>query len=268
VAAGEYDLAICHNLLDLRCVAGSGLAAVLVFHTSRQLERAFGFDERRWKDVAAGLARTASIVFVSPAKQESWDLDGRVILPGIDMSLYGGYEGDTPCALHVGNLKRELASVSGLDVLQRVVSGLPLTLRGLNPHIPGSRLSAGWDELRETMRTHRLYVNATQAPFEDGYNLAMLEAMATGMPVVTTAHPTSPIVDGVNGYVSGDVGVLRERVLELLEDPARACALGAAASTTVSERFPLDRFRRSWRDVITEAAAAARSRAVRVPDVA
>jgi hypothetical protein len=257
-AAGEYGLAICHNLLDLQFVAGSHLPAVLVFHTSRELERAFGFDEARWNDAGVKLAKRASIVFVSPAKQASWDLDGRVILPGVDTTIYGGYEGGTPCALHVGNLKRELASVSGIDVLERVMSGLPLTLRGLNPHIPGTRLSASCEELRETMRTHRLYVNVTKAPFEDGYNLAMLEAMATGMPIVTTAHPTSPIVDGVSGYASDDPAVLRERVLELLEDADRARELGAAARACVADRFSLERFRDAWRTVINEVSAAGR----------
>jgi hypothetical protein len=260
LAAREYSLAICHNLLDLQFVSAHGVPAVLVFHTTSELERAFGFDEARWLDEGVRLASRAAVVFVSAAKQRSWGLEGGVIRPGIDISVYGGYEGDTLCALHVGNLKQELAGVSGIEVLQRIMSGLPLTLRGLNPGIAGSRLSWSWDELRATMRSHRLYVNTTQAPFEDGYNLAMLEAMATGMPVVTAAHPSSPIVDGVNGYSSEDPVVLRERVLELLEDPGRARELGAAARASVAEQFPIERFRESWRAVIGEVSCPDRCR--------
>ena len=36
--------------------------------------------------------------------------------------------------------------------------------------------------------------------YEDGYNLAMLEAMASGMPVVALANRSSPITDGVDGF--------------------------------------------------------------------
>ena len=84
--------------------------------------------------------------------------------------------------LHVGNLKRELASVNGMADLEAAVAGLPFTLVGLNPSIAGARLSRDWDDLRETFRAHRVYMHTTRAPFEDGYNLAMLEAMATGVP--------------------------------------------------------------------------------------
>lgn len=253
-----YDAVICHNVHDLHAVIRSGVPTVTVFHTSRMLERAFGLRDDEWSAMAEPLLAATTRVYVSQSKAESWGGAGLVIPPGIDGTLYGGYTGEEPRILNVGNLKAELASVNGFDLLEQVTAGLPLTLKGLNPQIPGSELSRSWDDLRDTMRGHRVYLNTTRAPFEDGYNLAMLEAMATGMPVVSLANPSCPIEDGVTGYVSGDPQMLRVRVLELLENQARARALGEAGRRMVLARFPIATFQQRWREVI-EAVVARRA---------
>jgi glycosyltransferase involved in cell wall biosynthesis len=77
------------------------------------------------------------------------------------------------------------------------------------------------------------------------------------MPIVTLPNPTSPIENGVNGFVSADAAQLREGVLELLEDERKAAVLGAAARKTALERFPIDRFRDRWRHVLLTATAGA-----------
>jgi glycosyltransferase involved in cell wall biosynthesis len=134
--------------------------------------------------------------------------------------------------------------------LEAAVAGLPFTLIGLNPSIPGARLSDGWDDLKQQFRRHRAYVHTTRMPYEDGYNLAMLEAMATGMPVATLAHTSSPIVDGVNGLVGRSGQELALSLLELLEDAEKARVLGAAARDTVAERFPMEAFMSRWTSVL------------------
>ena len=47
----------------------------------------------------------------------------------------------------------------------------------------------------------RVYLNTLVEDYEDGYNLALLEAMSAGMPVISIANKTSPIENGVNGYI-------------------------------------------------------------------
>lgn len=256
-----YDAAICHNMHDLHAVIASGVPTVTVFHTSRVLERAFGLRDDRWQAVAEPLLARSTRVYVSQSKSESWGGGGLVIPPGIDGSLYGGYAGDDVRVLNIGNLKAELAAVNGFDILQQVTAGLPLTLKGLNPHIRGSQLSRNWDDMRETLRHHRVYLNTTRAPYEDGYNLAMLEAMATGMPVVSLANPSCPIVDGRTGYAGDDAATLRVRVLELLEDIERARALGDAGREDVLTRFPIARFHERWRHLIEDVIAGTALRA-------
>jgi len=247
---GMYRAAVCHNLLDLGLVIDTGVPTVTVFHTSKDLELAFGLDATAFDVYGRPLLARSRVVFVSPLKQQSWGVDGTIILPGVDIEAYGGWTGEQLRVLHVGNLKRELAAVNGMAVLEAAVAGLPFTLLGINPSIAGAHLSRDWDDLRAILRAHRVYVHTTRAPFEDGYNLAMLEAMATGLPIVTLAHASSPIVDGHNGRVGQTANALRLSLLELFEDARQAAAFGTAARETVARQFPMDRFRTAWRALI------------------
>ena len=247
---GEYRAAVCHNVLDLGLVVDTGVPTVTVFHTSKELELAYGLNPAAFDTHGLPLLARSRVVFVSAMKQRSWDLDGVIVLPGVDLEAYGGWTGELLRVLHVGNLKRELATVNGMADLEAAVAGLPFTLLGLNPSIAGARLSTDWDDLRATFRAHRVYVHTTQAPFEDGYNLAMLEAMATGVPIVTLAHPSSPIVDGQNGLVGATPRAITKALLELLEDAGLAASLGAAARATVARQFPIEAFRAQWRALI------------------
>jgi glycosyltransferase involved in cell wall biosynthesis len=247
---GEYHAIVCHNLLDLELVAATGCRTITIFHTSRHLELACGLNPDAFTERGVPLLERSTLVFVSSMKQASWGLDGHVVPPGVDHELYDGWTGEETRVLHVGNLKRELAAVNGMAELEAAVAGLPFTLVGLNPTIAGARLSAGWDDLRSTMRRHRVYLHATRAPFEDGYNLAMLEAMATGMPVAALDHPTCPIEDGDSGRRGPTGQALRLPLLELLEDPAAGRRLGRRARQIVIERFPIARFRATWRSLL------------------
>jgi glycosyltransferase involved in cell wall biosynthesis len=71
--------------------------------------------------------------------------------------------------------------------------------------------------------------------------LSTLEAMASGTPVVASrvGGLAEVVVDGVTGYLvePGDVEGLRVRLRLLLDDPAHAQRLGAAARARVMERF-------------------------------
>lgn len=254
---GRYHAVVCHSVADLCSLPATTVPRIVVFHVSRDRELAHGQNPERFDAAATPLLAGALCVFISETKRRSWARDGLVILPGIDPLEYGGYRGDKMAGLVVGNLLCELSATNALSTIDAVMRGLPMTIAGLNPSIPGSRPCGSWDELREHFRAHRLFLNHTRTPFEDGYNLAMLEAMATGVPIVTLPSPTSPIEDGVNGFVSDSAAQLREGVLELFEDERKAALLGAAARKTALERFPIERFRDRWRHVLVSASAGA-----------
>ncbi|MFT4166300.1 MAG: glycosyltransferase family 4 protein [Microlunatus sp.] len=79
----------------------------------------------------------------------------------------------------------------------------------------------------------------------EGQPIAILEAMATGVPVVGTAIGAVPDVirDGTDGFViqSGDVSALADALQCLIEDPARRRAMGSAIRERAEARHSLER---------------------------
>jgi len=258
LSAGAYSRIIAHNINDLISVNEWPIPKILIFHNKLSTEIALGgntVDRELYLENARQLidsTRYLTLVFISKAKMEDWELEGEVILPGIDTSEYGGWGGDVHKVLRVGNFLKERDIMLGYSVQDRLLQGLPSTVLGLNPNIADSYVPGSWKELKDFIRSHRLYLNTTTHPYEDGYNLAMLEAMATGMPVVSIANPSSPIEDGTNGYVSPDEDYLRGRIEELLKNGELAASLGRRARETVMDKFPIDGFIEKWKRVIGE----------------
>lgn len=254
---GELDLIIAHNIKDLIEVKDYSLPKIAVFHNCLSTEIALGKDNvnrQEYLNQINLLLRDVKNVFISERKRQDWGLDGELILPGIDISDYGGYRGERDTVLRVGNLMQERDLMMGYSDSQKIVGEHPVTTLGINPNIPNSRLSEGFQDLLENFRGCRVFINTTVDEYEDGYNLSMLEAMATGMPVVSSWNKSSPIEDGKNGYISRDFDYLNECIDFLLKNPEEARKLGKQAQKTVQEKFPLTRFVHSWQKVIQQSA--------------
>jgi spore maturation protein CgeB/ubiquinone/menaquinone biosynthesis C-methylase UbiE/thioredoxin-like negative regulator of GroEL len=250
---GELDLIIAHNIKDLIVVKDYSLPKIAVFHNCLTTEIKLGKDKvnrKEYLDQVDFLLKDVHKVFISEKKRQDWGLTGELIRPGLDVSEYGGYLGDRETVLQVGNLLQERDLMMGYSISQQIVGCHPLTTLGLNPNIPGSRLSEGFQDLLENFSGSRVFINTTVDEYEDGYNLSMLEAMATGMPVVSSWNKSSPIEDGKNGYISKDLDYLNQRIESLLKNPEEARRLGEQAQKTVQEKFPLNRFLQSWQKAI------------------
>ncbi len=76
-------------------------------------------------------------------------------------------------------------------------------------------------------------------------SLTLLEAMASRLPVVVTDVGGNPEIvrDGVEGVLvpRGDAEAAAAAFLRVLDDPARAAAMGAAGRARVEERYPLSK---------------------------
>jgi colanic acid/amylovoran biosynthesis glycosyltransferase len=100
----------------------------------------------------------------------------------------------------------------------------------------------------EEMRRARLFaqhsVEAASGAVE-GTPVAVLEAGATGLPVVATRHGgiADVVTDGETGLLveERDVAGMARQMLRLLRDPAHAAALGGAARRHVREHFSSER---------------------------
>lgn len=249
--AKNYDLVVCHNISDMKRVAGYGVPKILLFHNKLTTELALGKNtvtRVAYLDaVEPYISKADKLVFVSESKQADWDLqDGMVIAPGIDFDATPAYRGNITAILQVVHRIKERDIMSGATLSEKITAGFDYRLVGDNPTYPDSHPATNHDELMMFYTSHRLYLNTTWAPYEDGYNLAMLEAMACGAPVVSFANPTSFITDGVDGFISSDVNRLRGNIKKLLADDRLAKKIGAAGKETAKKMFGIKTFVDRW----------------------
>jgi glycosyltransferase involved in cell wall biosynthesis len=80
---------------------------------------------------------------------------------------------------------------------------------------------------------------------EEGLGMVLLEAAATGLPIVGSRVGGIPecMLEGKTGFLvpERDEDALAQRMAELLEDPVRRHRMGAAGRALVEDRFDIDR---------------------------
>jgi colanic acid/amylovoran biosynthesis glycosyltransferase len=102
--------------------------------------------------------------------------------------------------------------------------------------------------VREEMRSARCFVqHSVEAPSGDseGTPVAILEAGATGLPVVATRHAGIPdvVIEGETGFLvdEHDVDGMAQCMLRVGEDPALASRLGEAGRARIEQCFSMER---------------------------
>ena len=97
-------------------------------------------------------------------------------------------------------------------------------------------------DVREYLRRSDVFVLPS---FAEGVPVVLMEAMAAGVPVVTTriAGVSELVEDGVSGYLvpPSDSAPLARAIAALLDDPALRARFGAAGRATVEREFDVHR---------------------------
>jgi len=79
----------------------------------------------------------------------------------------------------------------------------------------------------------------------EGTPVAVLEAQASGLPVVSTRHAGIPdvVLEGQTGFLvdEGDVDGMAQAMIRLAQDPNLAQSMGAAGRARVEAEFSMDR---------------------------
>jgi glycosyltransferase involved in cell wall biosynthesis len=247
-SAPSYYCIVAHNLTDLLDAKPLLGPRLLVIHqtlesTMREQRSATPPEELR-RAVAQYIAIIGGhVMAISGLKGRSWGFNGDVVPSCADPVDYPPYEGDVPRGLRIANDIRTKANTLMWDFHERAFAGIPITLLGRNHDMLGVRPARNWTELKEVLSHHRFFVHTANPELEDGYNMATLEAMAAGLPVLGNRHPTSPIEHGVSGFLSDDPAELRDCAQQLLEDRALAFRMGQEAQKVLLKTFPVERFR-------------------------
>jgi glycosyltransferase involved in cell wall biosynthesis len=162
-----------------------------------------------------------------------------------------------PIVLSVGRLIPGKGGAELVQALPRVLAEAPCRLRlvGAGPEL--SRLQAlaselgvedsvelpGYLEGSDLARQYRqATIFALPTSLAEGFPLSILEAMAAGLPVVTTPSrgPADHLVEGRNALLvpPGDLAALAAALIRLLRDAKLRRRMGAANRETVREFDP------------------------------
>jgi glycosyltransferase involved in cell wall biosynthesis len=104
----------------------------------------------------------------------------------------------------------------------------------------------GWigpDAKKESLLEARVFLLPS---YNEEFPMSVLEAMSYGLPVVSTRVGGVPelVVDDVNGYLfdPGDVKGIADAIVALLEDSAKAYAMGRTNMEKMRSRYSLDAY--------------------------
>ena len=248
-----------HPLADLACLLRGRRTPVVVTQHADAKRMVYGFMSR------AALRRSAAIVVPSRAQLAlSKELTGfepkvEVIPFGIDEDRWAdvpprSYDA-SPRALFIGRLVR----YKGLDVLLRALERVPdlrLDIVGSGPEAPRLRTLCQALALTDRVKWYGEYPDEdmprrmAEADFlvlpsvtvEEIFGLVVLEAMAAGRPVITSAVPTGVREVNVPGETGlevplQDVAGLAQAMETLARDPFLREKMGDAGRRRVHEHF-------------------------------
>jgi hypothetical protein len=253
-----YACIVGHNLTDLLDVKSIPGPRILVIHEALDgvaHEHQLAVSKEEFLGTFAKFVNLTGthVVAVSQMKGRSWGFEEDIVRLSADTMDYLPWNGNLPRGLRVANhISRRLRTLLW-DFHQKAFEGLPITLVGHNSDMEGVLPANNWEHLKQIFSQHRFYIHTADPRLEDGYNMATLEAMAAGLPVLGNRHPTSPVEHGVSGMLSDDPAELRAYALRLLDDCDLAKRMGAAAQKVVAERFSLDQFHKRFSHSIERA---------------
>ncbi len=182
--------------------------------------------------------------------------------PGDLLASLGLTGGDY--VLYVGRLVPDKRVEDLLEAMARVRPEMPVVIAGHSSHAweYGARLRdmsgvtalfTGW---LEWDLTQELFSNAAAFVLPsaiEGLPLSLLEGMAHGLPCVASDIDANIEVLGEPAagltYPVGDVSALADALASVLDDPAHAARLGAAAQERVRDHYDWDRIAEQTADV-------------------
>ena len=190
-------------------------------------------------------------VFITEYARSQWGYDGEIIENSIDFNVFQPLDiQKEKYILTIANdfVKRDYCL--NYKGWLRVTQGLPTKLVGDNPGL--SKPARSIDELVQEYNKCYVYLNTST---ESQLPTVLLEAMACGVPVVTTATCSIPsfIQHGVNGFMSNSESDLVKYLNLLLENNELREQIGKQAREMIMQRFSHEKFINNWNAIFDKA---------------
>ncbi len=257
-ASESYDCVINHNITDLLDTRGIAGPKLLVLHETlegRMEQQEAEFDAREMRAMLNTYLASVGghAIAISRMKAKSWGVTHTVVQNSADPDAYLEPVGDLACGIRVANHVTSKRVFLAWDFHAEAFEGLPLRLVGHNPDREGAAPAEDWGHLKRMLASHRFMVHTADKRLEDGYNMAVLEGMAAGLPILVNEHPTNIVQHGVTGFVATTPADMRRHAEQLLKDPELARRMGDAARAWVARHFGPDRFRVEFGRAMQEA---------------
>jgi Glycosyl transferases group 1 len=194
----------------------------------------------------------ALVVHVTHFNHLMWETGATptvVVEHGVPIPPEPTYTGELARGLVIINNLASRGRRLGADIFERVRRDIPLDLVGLGSEQLGGLGPIRIADLPRLAGRYRFLFNPIRYT---SLALAVLEAMAAGLPVVglATTEMATAVENGVSGYVDTSADRLVDRMRLLLDDPVEACRLGQGARRRAEEGFSLARFAADWDRVI------------------
>lgn len=171
--------------------------------------------------------------------RETYGVDIPYIPLGLDVDAYGPWTGEDRHVLSIIHSYRE----RGWHHAQYVEAMRDVPTLHID-HLDPSKTVHTYDDILRALRRSRVYLHDG----EQEYTITLLEAMMTGMPLVSFALPGIEryVVHGRNGFVGRTASEIREYCRMLLDDDALAAKMGAESRAMAVAQYDERRWRREW----------------------
>jgi len=175
--------------------------------------------------------------------RETYGLDIPYIPLGLDPQSYDGWTGEDGTILSIIHSYRERGW--HYHLYREAMEGLP-TLHV--DHLDPDQDVFEYADIQRALRRSRVYLHDG----EQEYTITLIEAMMTGMPLVSFRIPGIEryVVHGENGFVGETAAEIRECCQRLLADDALAESMGRASRALAIREFHEERWRAQWIDAI------------------
>lgn len=184
-----------------------------------------------------------------------------------DPAEFNGWKGDVKEIITFGQHMQRREPATNFNWFENVTRPFPRKLFGPGSEtLPFGMGKLPYDGLKKAMQDYRAYFYTGTWPAS--YTLNFMEAMMTGIPMVcigpAKGHPhgwfpghdlyeiPEIITNGVNGFWSDDISMLRASIKELLQNDTLAKKISDAGRETAIKLFGKDSVKLHWSEFLNK----------------